>query len=204
MFLAGFRGGIRKLGQRAARCRHGLGYGCPDDRRAQADRYTERLVGLAAFSDASAAVSFQKNVRFRGPADRALAVAASAPCTLDPEEGRERLDGHPGLGDSPTGSSPRVVAPAAIAELVAHHAGRAVERVLECGTPVGGANRGPPWMTVEPASRTRRPDEARSRLVVRAPAGICSIGSVNDRRGQAVSRHHQRRLCQTNSDPLSP
>lgn len=37
-----------------------------------------------------------------------------------------------------------------------------------------------------------------------APAGICGICSVNDVRGQAGSRHHQRRLCHKNSGPRSP
>lgn len=60
------------------------------------------------------------------------------------------------------------------------------------------------WMTVEAASRMRRPAAPRSRMVIRAPAGICGICSVKDRRGQPGSRHHQRRLCQRNSSPLSP
>ncbi len=58
--------------------------------------------------------------------------------------------------------------------------------------------------TVDPASRTRRPAAHRNRSVNRAPAGICGICSVNDFRGQDTSRHHQRRLCHTNSRWRSP
>jgi hypothetical protein len=59
-------------------------------------------------------------------------------------------------------------------------------------------------MTVDPVSLTRRPAAVRNRVVIRARAGICGICSVNDLRGQPLSRHHQRRLCQRNSSPLSP
>jgi hypothetical protein len=59
-------------------------------------------------------------------------------------------------------------------------------------------------MTVEPASRTRRPAAWRSRAVIRAPAGIWATLSVNDFLGQLGSRHHQRRLCHNSTSPRSP
>lgn len=60
------------------------------------------------------------------------------------------------------------------------------------------------WMTVEPASRIRRPAAARSRSVIRAPAGISATDSVNDFRAHFGSRHHHRSLCHKNVNPRSP
>ncbi len=53
-------------------------------------------------------------------------------------------------------------------------------------------------------STTRSPASCRSRVVIRARAGICGTDSVNEPRPHSRSRQYQRRLTHTSRNPLTP
>lgn len=76
--------------------------------------------------------------------------------------------------------------------------GRGLSRSVTAGAGRGRFVR--PW--------TRLPSwcsgQGRRCAEMRALVDICGICSVNDRRGHLGARHHQRRLHQRPSNPLSP